>query len=453
MQQSLKGVSQSSHGKTLGVLKSMCAIFNNLGLEFPFLYCIFVIDLTTNNMILYLGNTSSQWRNRKRKSNNSVVQQPISKSNSIATYTAALVAQHNNTMARKVADRSTFLLSFRTLFLGGIFGYLFAVSALSSNSISPEKSSSLSATSAVLTQLQHRLLGHKASEYGDESSVSFSSLMKDGLEEAESQGEEEHEPDIVTLDTAVAVIVFFLITLTILFEYTKEVIEEAADRIMKPVIQGLFGELTVLGFLSIVTFLVTKLGWFSKVSEHLFGEDEEEELLETFEFVHYMLFFIMVFFVINVLVLVYGGQAMEETWRIYDTACRDVKYMAQLDTLSVPGVRKTTYVQYLCETLFPCRSVTRRLRSELQLFRGLRQEFVLERSVKPPFAPHASNQVEEDFNFGRYLSICLGHKLTHMVHLSNYTWIFLGAMTLVFYGLALSLDNSMEVRLCVLFFV
>ena len=356
-------------------------------------------------------------------------------------------------MARKVAGRSTVLFSWKTLLLGGIFGYLLAVFALSSNSISREGSSTLSAPSAVLTQLQHRLLSHITSDEDSDASSSYSSLMKEELEEAESEGEgEEHEPDIVTLDTAVAVIVFFLIALTILFEYTKEAIEEAADRIMKPVIQGLFGELTVLGFLSIVTFLVTKMGWFSNLSEHLFGEDEEEELLETFEFVHYMLFFIMVFFVINVLVLVYGGQAMEKTWWMYDTACRDANYMSQLDALSSPGIRKTTYVQYLCETLFPCRSATRRLRSELQLFRGLRQEFVLERSVKPPFAPHATNQVEDDLNFGRYLSICLGHKLAHMVHLSNYTWIFLGAVTLAFYGLALSLDNSMEVRLCLCVF-
>lgn len=353
-------------------------------------------------------------------------------------------------MARKNPGESS-PMSWRALLLGSIFGFLMASLAMNSHGMSREGSlSSLSETPPAVSEMNQRLLTQQASRHDDVASLSSLVEVEEEKEEGveEEEEEEEHEPDTMTLDSAVAVIVFFLIALTIFFEYGKESMEEAADRTMKPVIQGLFGELTVLGFLSMVTFFVTKMGWFSKLSQHLFGEEDKEELLETFEFVHYMLFFIMVFFVINVLVLVYGGQAMEKTWWLYDTACRDAKYMAQLDSLSSPGISKTTYVQYLCETFFPCRSTTRRLRSELQLFRGLRQEFVLERSVKPPFAPHATNQVEDDLNFGRYLSICLGHELAHMVHLSYYTWIFLGAVTLAFYGIALSLDNSMEVSVC-----
>jgi hypothetical protein len=286
--------------------------------------------------------------------------------------------------------------------------------------------------------LFHRLLrSHTSRGLSEDSSEAY----------GEEDGHEEHHVDAVTMDTTVAVIVIFLILLTILFEYVKEFIEEAADRTMKPVIQGLFGELTVLGFLSIVTFLMAKLGWFSIASEFLFGEAEEEELFETFEFVHFMLFFIMVFFVINVLVLVRGGQEMEDTWWTYNAACRDQKYMAQLDSIS-PRIRhQTTYLQYLRQTCFPCWPVKNRFRLELQLFRGLRQEFVLERSDDPPFVPNANGLADEKLNFGRYLSICLGHELSHMVHVSSYTWAFLGVLTLAFYGIALSVDNSMEVRI------
>jgi hypothetical protein len=290
----------------------------------------------------------------------------------------------------------------------------------------------------------HRFLGsHTSRGVAEEVSVDYG-------DENEHDGEE-HHVDAVTMDTTVAVIVIFLIVLTILFEYVKEFIEEAADRNMKPVIQGLFGELTVLGFLSMVTFLMTKMGWFSAASEFLFGEADEEELFETFEFVHYMLFFIMVFFVINVLVLVRGGQAMEDTWWTYNAACRDQKYMAQLHSISPrQRLHQTSYLKYLGETCFPCWSTKKRMRLELQLFCGLRQEFVLERSADPPFVPNAHSLVDDKLNFGRYLSICLGHELSHMVHVSTYSWAFLGVLTLIFYGIALVVDNSMEVRITVL---
>lgn len=128
------------------------------------------------------------------------------------------------------------------------------------------------------------------------------------LEEAE---EEENAP---VLDSSISTIVLLLIVLTLAFEYGKESIEESADRNMEPIIQGLFGELTVLGFLSMVTFCVTKMGVFDKLGAYLFGEGEEKELLEIFESVHFMLFFIMVFFVINVLVLMHGSKRQSHKW-------------------------------------------------------------------------------------------------------------------------------------------
>lgn len=71
----------------------------------------------------------------------------------------------------------------------------------------------------------------------------------------------------------------------------KEHLEEVATRNLRPLVDKLFGEMTVLGFLSVVTFAVTKAGWFSALSEIFFGD--EEELLEIFEFVHFTIFFIV----------------------------------------------------------------------------------------------------------------------------------------------------------------
>ncbi|CAB9508822.1 Troponin C, isoform 1 [Seminavis robusta] len=305
-------------------------------------------------------------------------------------------------------------IHWKTLALGAFLHYIFAAAINGGNEPS-----------------QPRMLAHAVEE----------PLSGDA---ASSEG---HEGEVVIRDTTVTVIVLFLIALTICFEEIKESIEEAADREMMPVIEGLFGELTVLGFLSVCTFCVTKLGWFTLLSEKLFGDDEEEELLETFELVHYMLFFIMVFFGINVLVLVKDAEHMKRTWWIYNRACRDDAYMAEMNAILASHSKseeKTTFLRYLGREMTPFRESKRKLRSELQLFRGLRHEFVVERSLDPPFLPHEQNLVPDEFDFGRYLCVCMYHELGHIVHLQIHTWVILGVITAIFWMIALVVEDQLE---------
>jgi len=78
----------------------------------------------------------------------------------------------------------------------------------------------------------------------------------------------------------------FLALVTVAFETGKDyLMEEVATRETKPVIAGLFSELTVLGFLSLVTFVVSQTPLLKEVSGHVFGEGEEREgyLMELLE--------------------------------------------------------------------------------------------------------------------------------------------------------------------------
>lgn len=225
--------------------------------------------------------------------------------------------------------------------------------------------------------------------------------------------------------------------------------EETADRNMKPIIQSLFGEMTVLGFLSVFTRIVTKFGVFEQLSIHLFGELEELALLETFEFVHYLLFFIMVFFVCLVLLLVAEAKRIKEQLWIMDRAARDDEYMDKLRQQQHVLRRnnnnnKSSWLYYCCKSLIPClQSKKQRLMEDLVLFEGVRKEFLLERSIAPPFAPAADeNRVADDFNFGRYLSICLGHTLGHVVEVKIVTWAFFGLVTILFYVFLILIGNS-----------
>ena len=205
-------------------------------------------------------------------------------------------------------------LQWKAIILSALVGYILAIFTLQQSpsagiqSIHQEQIH-IDSSRAPLG-IPHRILTTVPDEVSDEKDINANEEV-----EVESE-EEEEEPKAIVLDSSISTIVLLLIVLTLIFEYVKESIEESADRNMGPIIQGLFGELTVLGFLSMVTFCVTKMGVFDTLGAHLFGEGEEEELLEIFESVHFMLFFIMVFFVINVLVLMRGSKLQSEKWYV-----------------------------------------------------------------------------------------------------------------------------------------
>ena len=88
----------------------------------------------------------------------------------------------------------------------------------------------------------------------------------------------------------------------------------------------------------------------------------------------------------------------------YSTAL-DPDYMKKFDIIlsKYPSTYvETSYFSYLITKLFPYsyRNSKESIRSELELFRGLRYEFITERSLEPPFSPEYSNAVSSDFDFG-----------------------------------------------------
>lgn len=111
----------------------------------------------------------------------------------------------------------------------------------------------------------------------------------EGEGEEDKGGEEEEEKAETTpfkIATTLFCIMTFLALVTVAFETGKDyLMEEVATRETKPVIAGLFSELTVLGFLSLVTFVVSQTPLLKDVSGHVFGEGEEREgyLMELLE--------------------------------------------------------------------------------------------------------------------------------------------------------------------------
>jgi hypothetical protein len=234
------------------------------------------------------------------------------------------------------------------------------------------------------------------------------------LEET-TENEDESIPEKELDITVMVWIVVLLIFLTVAFEGMKEFLEEEVNDDMKIILEKLFGELTVLGFLAMITFIITTTGYFAKLSEYLFGE--KEELLEYFELIHFSIFFIMIFFVGQVIVLVNEATQIEKEWTALDKLCR-INPEDSTTAASVRGEIQSGPASGNSSSalmLFLRNKVTEVEEDEL-IFKALRSEFILERSSEAPFEPvPEANRIENDFNFGRYLSLSLTHLLTRVV--------------------------------------
>jgi hypothetical protein len=237
-----------------------------------------------------------------------------------------------------------------------------------------------------------------------------------------------------------ACIVLVLIALTIGFELIKAHSEESASRNMKPIIESLFGEMTVLGFLSVFTFFVTKLGSFERLGVILFGEAHAEELRETFENVHFTIFFIMIFFVVQVLVLVQEAGESEVDWLEMDRKARDPDANWAERAESYRQHQQQSFLRSYTSLLFRNKGLEKE--DDLLLFKALRDEFVLDRDLDYPFRPSEQRVDQDNFNFGRYLSACMGGLLTHVVEVTITTWLFFALATVVYYVYALLVHEN-----------
>jgi len=254
--------------------------------------------------------------------------------------------------------------------------------------------------------------------------------------------------------TTATVTVLVLIVMTIAAESLKDYLEERTNAKMQPIVDNLFGELTIFGFLSIVVFVVTKCGFFSEVGMAIFGNTVS--LMQIFDFVHYTLFFCMVLFVLQVFTLVYEAMRVERMWLHTERLVRH----EHLDNHDWGKEAADFYHETLARThqrfsrlrelgdLIPVLRPKRGRQGweDLVLFKNLRDEFIQERSMDPPFRPtDILHQVDDDFNFGRYLSLCMSQLLTNVVHVSVFTWFNVAVCTVIYYGYSLAVDNSMEV--------
>jgi len=321
-------------------------------------------------------------------------------------------------------------------------------------------SSSSSSSSKGMTVKQHRssVASHSTPIRRDTAGMEPRRLQieEEEIEEKEEETvgeegeeeEEEFETEFEATDLEVVVVIaLFLIMATLAFEFMKDSLEESVTEDLEVILEKLFGELTILGFLAIVTFVLTQTGVLQKISIKVFGE--EEELLEYFESVHFSIFFIMVAFVIQVLILIQEASETEKQWEDMDIMSR--MGTASQRSLSITKSSRDAILEYKKESFWMVfcpqfRNQKAELKRMHLIFKALREEFILERSLDPSFAPAPHNQrVETDFNFGRYLSLAQAHTLTRIVEVEERTWFLFALSTCAFFGMCLAVGRDIEI--------
>jgi len=249
-----------------------------------------------------------------------------------------------------------------------------------------------------------------------------------------------------TVKFSVVIIIIMLILLTIGFETAKHRVFESVDKVMKPMIDSMFREMTILGFLSMVTFLITKFGFVSSLSSKFFGESDF--LLEIFELVHYTIFFVMVFFINQVLLCAKETMMTQALWIKMDKDFRRDGFMENLvKKMKDSGLSCEHTIDDIFKKTGKIKILNRGWGSKVTLedelsFYALREEFIKDRSPTTFLPVSEDSRVPADFNYGRYLGLCLAKMLKRIVDIKHETWYFFIVSTIIFYVIEALTNNS-----------
>jgi Ca2+-binding EF-hand superfamily protein len=204
--------------------------------------------------------------------------------------------------------------------------------------------------------------------------------------------------------------------------------------------------MTVLGFLSILTFAVCYGGTLNFLSVWLFGDTAADFITEYLEDIHYLLFLVMVVTIIEVFILLYIGGRSIANYGTYNKICQDEeaikKKVKELDELP-----HATYASWICDYLKnPCTAWGKHQHrinlDECVIFYSLRREFIMNRSPLPPYKPATKDKwLPANFDYATYQANCLSLFLVKIVNFTPLTWLFLWSLALVWFIIMISIDG------------
>ena len=125
----------------------------------------------------------------------------------------------------------------------------------------------------------------------------------------------------------------------------------------RKIVNTLFSEMTVLGFLSVVTFVLSEAAWLDDISGAVYGPEGTGYLEALVEDIHYGLFLVMVVFIITVICILWACGSLEAMWQDWNKQCQDGQLMlhlhADLRRFHEPAVSVHERLLRMCDYLRP----------------------------------------------------------------------------------------------------
>ena len=153
-------------------------------------------------------------------------------------------------------------------------------------------------------------------------------------------GEHGHEDTFFTDMQACVLSIIGIIAFTLLLKLTLKWLEEVIPREMRGVLDQIYEEFTVLGFLGVATYFMVQLDVLQTWSFYVYGD--HEHLVHLFEKVHFDLFFVLLIFMGNALWLMICAFYAHRRWQSYE---RFVQLHAAAIDPSVSGGEGVAIVQ------------------------------------------------------------------------------------------------------------
>ncbi|GMF23028.1 unnamed protein product [Phytophthora fragariaefolia] len=236
--------------------------------------------------------------------------------------------------------------------------------------------------------------------------------------------EVEFEAEGARVAIVAAVTMSTLVAISILFEISTEQLREHTDELNMPFVNTVFGELTTLGFIGLLLFVVTKIEILPWLSRHVLGGDAE--LQEIIEKLHMALFFFIVIFLVLCLALLRLGMYVQHEWREFERSCADIP-----SVLSEYALATEPPASWLDRFSWHRSAAASKAEREV-VYLALRRRFMDYRSNHPD--EETARQLAKEFQlqgddtrfpFNEYLSIISGEVMGRLIQIDMATWIAL----------------------------
>jgi len=266
-----------------------------------------------------------------------------------------------------------------------------------------------------------------------------------------SEGELPRTPTVreirLTLYSAI-IILSGIVAVSVCFEKTEEVAKEKTKDHFKALLQNVFSELTVLGFIGLLMFVVTKAGkrgldqLAGNQTTGLFVHDcfmhcgelvcPENPFIELTETVHMILFGTMMIFLVETAMFYYfGTQILNKIsqWEQF-TLAHTVENSKQL-VMRAARARKNAYGKNMFDFICCCKCIKWREQNAEYRFQMQRYIYM---AIRQNFIACSNNKLTEKtkqhrltahFNFSLYIQYALGKQISNMVEISSSNWFVL----------------------------